>query len=328
MAAMQDRNESDDPRRDADELEERLARARAAVAERDRLQARLEHTRKHQAVVAARMKRLQERADREREDVETYANPTLSALFEQVFGDLEARHEKERQEWVAAHLKLEQAKAELAATQADAQALERRLAADADPRPEYHRLLELKDQLLEQGLVAHREQHLHLAERVGVLEDALRELDEAEWAGHVARAALTGLLHCLSKAQALGRLDMVGLASSLGKISHIDEAHRHASAANRALSRFQMELADVHHRHEARLEMQIGHLATFADAFLDDLVSDWVVQCRIERSHSSAGIARTRVNRTLRQIVERRLEVARELADVRERREGLDAPEG
>ncbi len=294
-------------------LEERLQELRAAVAERARLTKRLESTRRHQAFLHARIGKLQARVDREQADVETYEEATLSALMEQWFGDLEARQDKERREWVSACLHLEQARAELASTKADCLALERRIGTHADPNEDYARFLSHKDRWLTEHGADALTRTLHVAERNAVLADALRELDEALWAGQVAKAALTGVLHALSKAQALGRLDMVGMASSFGKFSHIDDAHRHASSANRALSRFQMELADVQTRHEAQLSMEVKGLATFADFFLDDLVSDWVVQCRIDRSHSSASIARTRVNRSLRVLVERRHHVSREL---------------
>ena len=47
--------------------------------------------------------------------------------------------------------------------------------------------------------------------------------------------------------------------------------------------------------------------------------------CRIDRSHYSAGIARTRVNRTLRMLARRSQEIATELKAVRERRQALYA---
>lgn len=295
------------------ELDERLQEARAAVEERRRLIARLETTRRHQAALHAQVSRLSSRVERERRDVDAFAEATLSALVEQLFGDLASRQDKERREWLAARMKLDHAHAELSATQADALALERRIATDADPGPEYARLLVEKENWLTEHGADEEQLELHQAEQFGLLVDLLRELDEALWAGQVARAALTGVLHSLSKAQALGRLDMVGMASSFGKFSHLDDAHRHASSANRALSRFQMELADVQSRHEADLSMAINGIATFADFFLDDLVSDWIVQCRIDRSHSSASIARTRVSRTLRELTKRRFEISYEL---------------
>ena len=156
-----------------------------------------------------------------------------------------------------------------------------------------------------------------------MLTDFLRELDEALWAGEVARAAIAGLLDCLSKAQALGKLDMLGLASNWVKFEHIDSAQRHASLANRALSRFQMELGDVQARHHAELTVEISSLATFADYFLDDMISDWVVQCRIDKSHRSAGIARTRISRCLRALGQRRHEVVSELRLIEERQARL-----
>ena len=304
-------------------LDERLAWARADIEQRDRLTRRAEHTRRHLVLLTARVGKLQMRTESERRDVDDVTGPTVVALLEQLFGDLEARQDKEIQEWLAARLKLEQAQAELAATQADLMAIEQRLAADADPRDRYVALLEEKTRWLERHTHEEDTRLMHLAEREGVLRDTLRELEEAHFAGGVAKAALTGLLHALSKAQALGRLDMVGLASSFGKFSHLDDAQRHASAANRALSRFQMELEDVQARHQATLRMEITGSTSFADAFLDDLVSDWVVQCRIDRSHTSAGIARTRVNRTLTFLVTQLHELRIELRGVHKEQKTL-----
>jgi hypothetical protein len=303
------------------ELDANLRDVRAAVAKRKRLIARLEYTRRHQAQLHARVSRLTARVERERYDVDVMAGATLSGLMEELFGDLPARQEKERREWIAAQIKLDQAHTELEASRADALAIERRIATDKNPGDEYARLLKEKDQWLANHEATPKTHAIHQSEQTGLLMDVARELDEALWAGQLAGAALTGVLHALSKAQAVGRLDMVGLASSWGKFSHLDDAHRHASAANRALSRFQMELADVQVRHQADLSMAINGISTFADFFIDDLVSDWVVQCRIDRSHSSASIARTRVNRTLRFLVQRRFEIA---AELRQRTAGND----
>ena len=303
------------------ELDASLRDVRAAVAERERLVARLEFTRRHQAELHARVSRLTDRVERERYDVDIMAGATLSSLMEQLFGDLPARQDKERREWFAAQMKLEQAHAELEATRAGALAIERRIATDQDPADKYTRLLEEKDLWLAKHEASSKAHAIHQAEQIGLLKDLARELEEALWAGQLAKAALTGVLHALSKAQAVGRLDMIGLASSWGKFTHLDDAHRHASAANRALSRFQMELADVQARHQADLSMAINGISTFTDFFMDDLVSDWVVQCRIDRSHSSASIARTRVNRTLRYLVQRQFAVA---AELRQRTAGDD----
>ncbi len=320
MTAMPDDVPSSSREWSLEELDERLRAVRAAVAERERLEQRLETTRRHLAVLHARAGRLEARVLREKRDVDELTGATLVALVARLTGDLRERLDEETREWVVAKAHLDACRDEQEAVRADIAALERRIASDADPRGEYAELLAAKDRWLaahdaDEAVVA-----LHEAEREGVLLDALRELEEAHWAGQVARGALTGVLHALSKAQALGRLDMVGLASSFGKFEHLDDAHRHASAANRALSRFQMELSDVAERHEAQLVMEIQGMSHFADAFLDDLVSDWVVQRRIDRSHASASIARTRVNRTIRALRARRHDVRAELERLRKAR--------
>jgi hypothetical protein len=301
----------DDPERER--LEQHLAWAREEVAEHERLTHRLETARRHLAAVAARCGHLRERVEREQLDVADIEGLSFARLLETFFGDLQARHDKELTEWLAARLKLEEGEAEARAVEAEVTALTGRLASSADPRERYHRLLAEKSRLLASAGVDPHDRCAHLAERQQVVRAALREFEEALWAGQVARGCLTGVLHALSKAQALGRLDLIGLSSNWVKYVHLDDAQRHASAANRALSRFQMELADVQARHDAHLTFEIGQLATFADYFFDDFVSDWVVQRRIDRSHHSASIARTRVNRTLRFLARRSHELEAEL---------------
>jgi len=304
-------------------LEERLCAVRAALAEHERSRQRLEHARRQAAALHARIARLATSAAREQHDVEALAGLSLTALLERCFGDLAGRRREELLESLGAQLRLDQARADRRATEADIAALEQRLARQGDPRDEYLALLAEKDRRLAQDPTDERALADHLVEREGLLRDALRELDEAEWAGQVAKGAITGLLHALTAAQALGRLDLVGMASSWGKLGPLEDAHRHASAAQRALSRFQRELADVDSRHDARLEVRFGALERFADAIVDDLLSDWIVLCRIERSHTSAGIANARVQRSLRGLVQRRALMAQELENVRARRLGL-----
>lgn len=293
-------------------LDQALTWARADVEQHQRLGRQLESTRRKLAALHARMGSLQLRVARECRDVDDLQGPGLASLLAWVAGQSAERKDKELREWLSARLRLEQVQQEHAATTATEAALTGRLASLADPRPKYLELLAAKTALVADAGTASVERRLHLAERRGVLADHLRELDEALWAGQLAKASLTGLIGALGKAQALGKLDMLGLASNWVKFGHIDDAQRHASAANRALSRFQMELADVQARHEAILVLEVGQLATFADYFLDDLVSDWIVQCRIDKSHASAGIARTRVSRTLTVLTRRRYDVQRE----------------
>jgi len=309
-----------------EDLDRRLAWARADLSQYERVGQQLESTRRLLVALHGRMAKLKQRVARERRDVDDVEGLTFTGLMARLFDDIDARRDKETREWLAASLRLEQSESEHGAATAQEQLFSRRLDSLPDPHPQYVELLAAKTRLLAEQpaeAVDTLAALLHSAERHGVLTDFLRELDEALWAGQVAKAALAGLHDCLAKAQALGKLDMLGLASNWVKFEHITGAQRHASSANRALSRFSMELADVQSRHHAELTLEISHLATFADYFLDDMISDWVVQCRIDKSHRSAGIARTRVSRTLRTLSHRRHEVLVELRLIEARQERL-----
>jgi len=304
------------------DLDRRLAWTRADLSQYERVGQQLESSRRLLAALQGRMSKLKQRVAKERRDVDDVEGLTFAGVMARLLDDIDARRDKEIREWLAAKVRLDQIESEHAAATAQEQLLSRRLDSLADPRPRYIELLAAKTRLLAEPsstAVDDVAALLHTAERHGVLTDFLRELDEALWAGQVAKAALAGLHDCLSKAQALGKLDMLGLASNWVKFEHIGGAQRHASSANRALSRFSMELTDVQSRHHAELTLEISHLATFADYFIDDMISDWVVQCRIDKSHRSAGIARTRVSRTLRTLNHRRHEVLAELRLIEER---------
>lgn len=305
-----------------DDLDRRLAWTRADLAQYERVGQQLESSRRLLAALQGRLTKLRQRVAKERRDVDDVEGLTFTGVMARLLDDIDGRRDKEVREWLAAKVRLEQVESELGAAAAQEQLLSRRLDSLADPRPRYIELLAAKTRLLAKPSSAAVDKVsalLHTAERHGVLTDFLRELDEALWAGQVAKAALAGLHDCLAKAQALGKLDMLGLASNWVKFEHIGGAQRHASSANRALSRFSMELTDVQSRHHAELTLEISHLATFADYFIDDMISDWVVQCRIDKSHRSAGIARTRVSRTLRALSHRRHEVMTELRLIEER---------
>ncbi|MFT7462843.1 MAG: hypothetical protein ACI9EF_001185 [Pseudohongiellaceae bacterium] len=305
-----------------DNLDRRLAWLRADLAQYERVSGQLESSRRLLAEIHGKITKLKCRVAAERQDVDDIEGLTFTGLMARLLDNLDACRDKETLEWLAAKARLEQVESEHAAVTANVQLLGRRLDSLADPRAPYIELLGAKTRLLAEHPAEAVDQLsalMHTAERHGVLTDFLRELDEALWAGQVAKAALAGLHDCLAKAQALGKLDMLGLASNWVKFEHLNGAQRHASSANRALSRFAMELTDVQARHHAELTLEVSQLATFADYFLDDMISDWVVQCRIDKSHRSAGIARTRVSRTLRALGHRRHEIVVELRLIEER---------
>ena len=86
-----------------------------------------------------------------------------------------------------------------------------------------------------------------------------------------------------------------GLLATMAKHSQIDAARRQAQIAQLELRRFQEELADADQRLHVSLK-DIGGLTVFADYFIDGLITDWVVQSKIQNALAACSSAINTVN--------------------------------
>lgn len=248
--------------RELKELNEALARANGLERRLDDLRAQYEE-RKARVEETARL------LTKEREDVEKLEKGGLRALLLSLTGDREARLSQERREELAARLQYDQARR-------DAEDLEERIRDLLQEREELRAVRTRLEALL--GEKAERLKELggtggtRLAELDRAL-DALaaqrREVGEALHAGRQAEQALSGVLDSLDSAESWGTWDMLGggLFTTMAKHGHIDDARAGIDHAQRALSRFRTELADV--RDMELPQVQIGEFATFADYFFD-----------------------------------------------------------
>lgn len=111
-----------------------------------------------------------------------------------------------------------------------------------------------------------------------------REIEEALAAGRAALDSLNRVNQSLSSAKGFGIWDMLGggFVSGMLKHSKIDSASAEMENAKILLGQFQKELRDVSMHPDMHID--IGSFAVFADFFLDNIVSDWYVQSKINQS--------------------------------------------
>ena len=111
-----------------------------------------------------------------------------------------------------------------------------------------------------------------------------REIEEALAAGRAALDSLNRVNQSLSSAKNFGIWDMLGggFISGMLKHSRIDSAGAEMENAKMLLGKFQRELKDVSMHPD--MQIDIGSFAVFADFFLDNIVSDWYVQSKINQS--------------------------------------------
>jgi flagellin-specific chaperone FliS len=75
-----------------------------------------------------------------------------------------------------------------------------------------------------------------------------------------------------------------GLLATAVKHSNIDNAQNIIHNVQFQLKKFKRELSDVRLTHIPELGIQLDSFMTFADYFFDNLIFDWVVQSKINRS--------------------------------------------
>ena len=305
------------------EINRELKELNEALARQGRMEAQWKDLQDQRAERERRVMETGRVFRKEQDDVDRLEKGGLRALLLSLTGDREVRLSQERREELAARLQYDQARR-------DAEDLEERIRDLLQEREELRAVRTRLEALL--GEKAERLKELggtggtRLAELDRAL-DALaaqrREVGEALHAGRQAEQALSGVLDSLDSAESWGTWDMLGggLFTTMAKHGHIDDARAGIDHAQRALSRFRTELADV--RDMELPQVQIGEFATFADYFFDGFFMDWMVQSKIQDAQEGVSEVHVRVLNALRNLERMDQNLAEEQDGLKREREGL-----
>ncbi len=281
------------------EIEEELDRLRDQDRRRDGLDRKLKDLRSQQQERQKQEAECARSLARERADVEELERHGLKSLLARLSGDWEERLSRERREEMEAAVRWEQARRDLEYIDGQIHDLlvERKKLEEASGRMED--LWREKETLLKGAGGPVGRELAELSERLAALAGQRREVDEALAAGQSAEEALSGVLQELDDAGDLGVWDILGggMLVTMAKHEHIDEARAGIDRAQRAMSRFRTELADVCVGDMP--QVQIGEFATFADYFFDGLFADWAVQSGIREAQANVEEAYGRVRDAL-----------------------------
>lgn len=307
-----------------EELNEQLSEARQAQRRRDKLDADLQRAQEDLNKDRFRLQELQAIADQEDRDVRRLEGLSMTALFLTVLGSKEDQLQKERQEYLSAHLKSRQAQHAVQVLEGDVERLQYELGRLGDVDAHLEALLEKKETLLAQSGDATARRLADLSEQLGEAQSQLKEVGEAIAAGMVARKGIDKVLSDLRSAHSWGVWDMLGgdLLATAVKHSRIDGARQAVYEVQDALQRFQRELADVVQSSQFIVE-DIGKFETFADYFFDGLISDWVVQARIDRSLDNARDVARRLDNVLAKLDGRKKALEDQINQLKESKNAL-----
>jgi hypothetical protein len=151
----------------------------------------------------------------------------------------------------------------------------------------------------------------------------LKEITEAVAAGNNVLSDLEQAIQSLGSAENWGVWDMLGggLISDMIKHSHIDDARALVNKVQTNISQFKRELADV--RNDVEIQINIGELASFADFFFDGLITDWIVQSKIEDSLAQAQKAKGIIVQAVQQLEHLKTATEATHADLQEKQARL-----
>lgn len=236
---------------------------------------------------------------KEEKDVQDLEKRGFKPLFYKILGDKEKQLETERQEYLAVSLKYNALKEEIEVIEFEKDLLLKKSL-------NFTRVKKERDQLK----VA-REQELLSSENPR-LRDEIRlvlnkydqsillgkELNEAFDAGEVAHKNLSALAQILGQALDWGRWGGRShpAHAEMMKRSKMAEASRALAVTQRSLDFFAKEMADLG-EDSMRFRLNFNELNKFTDYFLDNLITDWIIQQKIKNTLNSVLSVKDKISR-------------------------------
>jgi CTP-dependent riboflavin kinase len=242
---------------------------------------------------------LKQQLDKEQNDVKNLEGLSLSGLFYSILGNKDQQLEKERQEALMMQLKYDEARQSLALKEADLQAIQKRMQQIEDAEKRLNATLEIKLSLLlsAPNAVAQKLKMLH--EQGQALKKEKQEIGEALEAAKAYLQLLSTLIKQLRSAKDWGTWDVLGggMLSSYVKQQRLNEVRNTVNSLRHYESNFRRELSEV--RPSGALNVEVSSFEGMLDMFFDNLITDWIVQQRINRSLAGAQKAYDEVVRIL-----------------------------
>ena len=289
------------------------------VAEKKRLEAKLQELYTQQEMLETQTQTLEQAKLSEQADVDRLEGRSLAAFFYNVVGKLDQKLDKERQEAYAAQVKYDAAARELDSVQADIA----RCGEQADQlegcEERYQAALQEKAAAIRRSGSDAARKLLKTETKISALESRMKEIQEAVDAGNTALLAVDKVLGTLDDAASLSTWDVLGggLLVDLAKHESLDNAQEQVEQLQEDLRRFKTELADV--TVEADLRVSIDGFLQFADFFFDGLFADLAVMDHIHGSQEKVRKTRDEIQAVLSRLTDMQTETVEEL-DVEQQR--------
>lgn len=308
------------------EIDQAIDALTAAQARRKQLDAQIEELHRQRGERQAKVDETTQSFRKEQDDVDKLEKGGVHAFLLTLIGHKEERLDKERREALAAKLQYDQARSDLEYLENKLNGLIRERDGLRDAPEQLEALWTEKAELVKAMGGQTGARLVELDRQLSDVTHQQKELEEALSAGENAKRLLGQVQDDLDSARGWGTWDMLGggLIATMAKYDRLDSAQSSIRAAQRALSDFRTELADVSQLQVPNI--QIGEFATFADYFFDGIFSDWYVQSSIKTAQEGVSEVHMKLTAALRDLEATSQDLNDQQASLkREREELLDS---
>lgn len=236
--------------------------------------------------------KLDKRVDKELKDIDDLENFGLKSLFTKVLGSKEEQLEIERQEYLQATLKYNELKKTNELLLYEKELLQKKTRSVTRLKSELENLKQKREQEIKARKSPQADELYDIADKLERNFIIIKEVKEAIYAGESAKVSVLKVHSELRQAKQWGQWDMGGrgYGSQRGKRSAIDRANSHVHKTQQLLRVYEKELRDLGMEVSLRFKLQNFH--SFLDFFFDNLISDWIVQQKI--NHTINNVLKTK----------------------------------
>ncbi|WP_175637877.1 hypothetical protein [Metabacillus schmidteae] len=305
------------------EVNTRLIEIKGDLRKKQKYEAQIEDFQKELEVVEERIVQLETQYRSEEKDVIQLEKMTLNNLFALLSGTKDEKLSKEKQEFIAAKHRLEEANKTKSEIENSIYELKNKLYMIDDVESRYNQVLFEKEKMIKSSHSRYSDKMYELSEQEGILKAYIQELEEAITAGKNVKHDLLDAQNSLKKARDWGAFDMFGggTISSFVKHQHLDEAEDCIHKAQTSMRYFQKELLDIHE--EAHLEVDISGMLKFADFFFDGFFVDMMVQDKINDSLDQTKSQHSKVNGIVLNLTDQLDEKKKEIESIQKEKQEL-----
>ena len=305
------------------EIDQAIDALTAAQARRKQLDAQIEELHRQRGERQAKVDETAQSFRKEQDDVDKLEKGGVHAFLLTLIGHKEERLDKERREALAAKLQYDQARSDLEYLENKLNGLIRERDGLRDAPEQLEALWTEKAELVKTMGGQTGARLVELDRQLSDVTHQQKELEEALSAGENAKRLLGQVQDDLDSARSWGTWDMLGggLIATMAKYDRLDSAQSSIRAAQRALSDFRTELADVSQLQVPNI--QIGEFATFADYFFDGIFSDWYVQSSIKTAQEGVSEVHMKLTAALRDLEAASQDLNDQQASLKREREKL-----